>query len=93
MFPTAVIFFKIGSGLFEVFINDRLSLYGYATFFGCWCPTLMLEDRGCWRRKRLKPSPTSQSCHQHILSPTSVINIDVVYADIKFQRECLALLI
>ena len=32
MFPTAVIFFKIGSGLFDVFINDRLSLNGYAAY-------------------------------------------------------------
>lgn len=32
MFPTAVIFFKIGSGLFDVFINDKLSLYGFASY-------------------------------------------------------------
>ena len=28
--------------------------------------------------KTAKPSPTSQSCRQHISSPTSVTNIDVV---------------
>ena len=31
----------------------------------------------CWWRNRPKPSPTSQSCHQHILSSTYVTNIDV----------------
>ena len=52
------------------------------TNFGCWrqnfniddifgmlVPEAMLKDR--------KPSSTSQSCRQHILSPTSVTNIDV----------------
>ena len=48
------------------------------TFFGCWCPTLMLKDRGYWWQKRQKPSSTSQSCRQHISSATSVTNIDVV---------------
>ena len=46
------------------------------TSFGCWCPTLMLKYRGCWWRKQ-KQSSTSQSCRQHISSPTSVTNIDV----------------
>ena len=45
--------------------------------FGWWCPTLILKDRGCWWQKRPKPSPTSQSCNQHISSPTSVTNVDV----------------
>ena len=56
--------------------SDRILIL--VTSFGCWCPTSMLKDRGCWWRKRPKPSPTSQSCHQHISSPTSVTNIDVV---------------
>jgi len=45
----------------------------------CWLgsPTPMLKDRGCWRRKRSKLSPTSQSFRQHISYPTSVTNIDV----------------
>ena len=25
----------------------------------CWCPTLVLRDRGCWWPKWPKPSPTS----------------------------------
>ena len=40
-------------------------------------PTLMLKYRGFWWQKRRKLSLTSQSCGQHISSPTSVTNIDV----------------
>ena len=54
--------------------GDRISMS--MTAVECWCPTSMLKDRGRWWRKRLKPSPTSQSCHQHISSPKSVTNID-----------------
>ena len=43
-------------------VGDRNKIL--VTSFGCWCPTLMLRDRGCW-------------CHQHISSPTSVTDIDV----------------
>ena len=50
------------------------------TSLGCWCPTLVLRYRGCWWPKRLKPSPTSENCHQHISSPTSVTSIDVAKA-------------
>ena len=39
----------------------------------------MLKDRGCWCKKRQKPSPISQSCRQHISSPTSVTNIHHQY--------------
>jgi len=45
--------------------------------FSLYGRTLMLRDPGFWWRKRPKPSPTSQSCRQHISSPTSVTNIDV----------------
>ena len=48
-----------------------------ATELRSWYPTFMLRDRGCWWPKWPKPSPTSKNCHQHILSPTSVTNIDV----------------
>ena len=47
------------------------------TSFECWCPTLMLRDRGCWLPNSPKPSATSKNCHQHISSPTSITNIDV----------------
>ena len=50
-------------------VSDRIRIL--VTIFGCRCPKLMLKDT------ETKPSPTSQSCHQHILSPTSVTNIDV----------------
>ena len=56
-------------------VSDIISIL--VTPFGCWCPTLMFKDRGSWWKKRIKLSPTSQSCPQHILSPTSVTNIDV----------------
>ena len=43
------------------------------TFLSGW---LIIE--GCWRQKRPYLSPTSQTLsHQHILSPKSVIKIDV----------------
>ena len=47
------------------------------TSFVCWWPTPMFKDRGCWCKTRQKLSSTSQSCRQHISSPTSVTNIDV----------------
>ena len=56
-------------------VGDSITIL--VTSFGCWCPTIMLIDRGCWWQNRPKPSPTSQSCRQHISSPTSVANIDV----------------
>ena len=56
-------------------VGDRVSIL--VTSFGCWCPALMMKDRGCWWQKRPKQSPTSKSCRQHISSPTSVTNIDV----------------
>ena len=49
------------------------------TSFGGLCLTLVLKDRGCWWQKRVKPSPISQTCLQHISSPTSVTNIDVAF--------------
>ena len=33
----------------------------------------------------LNRSPTSQTCHQHIWSPTSVTNIDVTLYEIYFK--------
>ena len=47
----------------------------------------------CWRFSQcvksvtniLNLSPTSQTCHQHIWSPTSVTNIDVVVIFLKFS--------
>ena len=48
-----------------------------------WCPTLMFKDRECWWQKLPKPSPTSQSCHQLISSPTSVPNIDVTFQTVR----------
>ena len=56
-------------------VSDRIWIL--VTIFECWCPTLILKDRECWWQKRSKLSPTSQSCHSHISSPTSVTNIDV----------------
>jgi len=56
-------------------IGDRISTV--AKSFECWCSTPMLKYRWCWWRKWPKPSPTSQSCRQHISSPTFVTNIDV----------------
>ena len=56
-------------------VGDRISIL--VTSFRCWCPTSMLKDRGCRWQNRPKLSPTSQSCRQHISSPTSVTNIDV----------------
>ena len=35
----------------------------------------------------LNRSPTFQSCHQHISSPTSVTNIDVAFENISSQRN------
>ena len=66
-------------------VSDRISIL--VTSFGYWCPTLMLKDRVCWWQKRPKPSPTSQSCHQHISSPTSVTKIDVTI--LKTYIECI----
>ena len=51
-------------------IGDWISML--VTSFECWCPTLMLKDKGCWWRKRHKPSPISQSCRQHP-SPSSML--------------------
>ena len=44
-----------------------------------WCPSLMLKESGCCPKwpKLQKPSSISQSCHQHISSPSCVNNIDV----------------
>ena len=44
-------------------------------FFGCWFPTLMFKDGGCWWQKRPKRPPTSKNCPKHISSPKSVTNI------------------
>ena len=49
-------------------VSDGISIL--VTSFGCWYPTLMFKDRGCWWQKWPKPWPTSQSCPQHISSPT-----------------------
>ena len=38
-------------------VGDRIKIL--MTSFRCWCRTLMLNDRGCWWAKWLKPSPTS----------------------------------
>ena len=38
-------------------VADRIKIL--VTSFRCWCPTLMLWDRGCWWPKWLQPSPTS----------------------------------
>jgi len=43
--------------------------------FGDRMLVLMLKERGYRWPRRPKPSPTSQSCHQHVWSPTSVTNI------------------
>ena len=51
---------------------------------------LMLKDRGCWWQNRPKPSPTSQSCRQHISSPTSVTNIDVANKLLTVGIPCLS---
>ena len=56
-------------------ISDRISIL--MTIFGSCCSTIILKDRRCWWQKRSIPSPTSQSCHKHMTSPTSVTNIDV----------------
>ena len=70
-------------------VSDRISIF--VTSFGCWCPTLMLKDRGCCWQKRPKPSPTSHNCRQHISSPTSVTNINIAdfqNFDEKKKIEC-----
>ena len=59
------------------FLDVSISISILMTSFGCWCRSLTLKDRGCWRQKRPKPSLTSQSCRKHISSLTSVTNIDV----------------
>ena len=56
-------------------VGDRILIL--MTSFECCCPTLRLKDRVCWWLKRSKPLPTSQSCRQHISSPTSVPSIDL----------------
>ena len=57
---------------------------------------MMIDFRCCWQNHDvgdlfryygdflnvLNRSPTSQTCHQHILSPISVTNIDVTSRDI-----------
>ena len=64
-------------------VSDRISIL--ATIFGCWCPTPMLKDRGCWWQKRPKPSPAYQKYRQHISSPASVTNIDVANLMLCFR--------
>ena len=56
--------------------GDRISIL--MTSFGCWCPTLMLKYRGCWWRKRPKPSPTSQSCRRHRCGLRSTILLEKI---------------
>ena len=56
-----------------------------ATDIRCWWQNYYVGDRTimlatfslCWRFYVLNRSPTSQSCHRNISSPTSVTNIDV----------------
>ena len=51
-----------------------VTLFWWQLFYRYSCPTLMLKNRGCcWQKRPSKP--TSQSCQQHISSPTSVTNI------------------
>jgi len=52
---------------------------------GCWLINV-LDDR-CWWQNLPKPSSTSQSCRQHIWSPTSVANIDVAVLDSETSSE------
>ena len=54
----------------------------------CWWHLLDVSDRerGCWWRKWPKPSPTSQSCRQHISSPTLATNIDVAKKQLWWKR-------
>ena len=47
----------------------------------------MLIDWGGWRQKRPNPSPISQSCRQHISSPTSASNIDVAAIEDGIHKE------
>jgi len=73
-------------------VGDRISIL--VASFGDGCPSLMLKDWGCWWQKRSKPSPTSQNCHQHISSPTSVINIDaaeLLTSEVPIQKFSLDL--
>ena len=65
-------------------VGDRIKIL--VTSYECWCPTLMLRDRGCWWPERPKLSPTSSNCPQHIFSPTSVTNINVAL-DICHQHR------
>ena len=50
-------------------VSDGISIL--VTSFGYWFPTLKFKNGGYWWQKRQKPSPTSQSCRQHISFPTS----------------------
>ena len=51
-------------------VGDRILIL--VAYFECWYPTL-------------PTSPPSQSCRQHITSPTSVTKIKVVFWNVKFQ--------
>ena len=67
-------------------VGDKIPIL--VTLFACWCLMHIIcsiydaneiydaKEIECWRRKRQKLSPTSQSCRQHISSLTSVTNID-----------------
>ena len=58
----------ISQQIFYPDVSDRISIL--VTSFGCWRLMMLVI-------KMAKPSPKSQSCRQHISSPTSVTNIDV----------------
>ena len=45
-------------------VDDGISIF--VTSFGCWWPTLLFKNRGCWWRKRPKPSPTKWSPTQFV---------------------------
>ena len=63
----------------QVDIGDKWMLptkFGRQNFdIVCWFPTLRFKDKECWWQKLPKSSSTSQSCHYHITSPTSVTNV------------------
>ena len=50
---------------------------------------MMVTDLRCWSFFNiLNRSPTSHSCHQHVSSPTPVINIDVPFEQDLVYRRC-----
>ena len=55
--------------------------FDLSEIFWMLVPDAYVKDSWCWWPKWLKPSPISSIGHQHIPSPSSVINIDVTQSN------------